>query len=204
MNPVHAHHTSILWVGGRLVGSLLLVVVLFLGAVWLLRFLQKKTLSGGSSSKKEAISVRTTIALAPKTTLSVISVGEESFLIGVTPQSVSLLSRLSNGREEVRIAGESLVSSSGRSSFASPGADPSGDPTERLNQERMPNRYGSGSSPAQTEQKKSSQPGQTNPIVQTADQEENFEDIVQGALEKIRKGRQDREVSSSPSRRWSV
>ncbi len=174
MNPVHAHHASLLWVGGRLLGSLLLVVVLFLGAVWLLRFLQKKTLSGGSSPK-EMIAVRTTCSLAPKTTLSVVSVGEESFLIGVTPQSVSLLARLSGGPEDRRP--EAALQSSAGTEV------PPVERDERRSPDRTAPRYAPDSSPKP---------------------EENFEDLVSGALEKIRKGRQDRGTSSSASRRWSV
>ncbi|MHB1605323.1 MAG: flagellar biosynthetic protein FliO [Leptospirales bacterium] len=191
MNPVHAHHTSLLWVAGRLVGSLLLVVVLFLGAVWLLRFLQKKTQGGSSSSKNESISVRTTVALAPKTTLSVVSVGEESFLIGVTPQSVSLLSRLSSGREEARPPGEPQRFARLEEVSVSPTLDRPGEPMDRRTPERPVPRYAPG-------------PPSAPPELRKEDQEENFENLVQGALDKIRKGRKDRDGSSPSSRRWSV
>ncbi len=178
MNPGHVHHVSLLWVGGRLLGSLLLVVVLFLGAVWLLRFLQRKTLSGGSSSR-EMISVRTSCTLAPKTTLSVVSVGEESFLIGVTPQSISLLARLSGGTEDRRTA--EMIRGAVRMEPV-----PSGQ-TGPLAQEdrRSPESVSSRSVPEPS-----------------LEQESNFEHLVQGALEKIRKGRQERETPSG--RKWSV
>lgn len=87
------HHQSLLWMGGRLALSLLLVLALFLGAVWAIRFLQKKTLAVRSGSE-EGIRICQTVVVAPKSTVSVVKVGSESFLLGVTPQNISLLARL--------------------------------------------------------------------------------------------------------------
>ncbi|MHB1285239.1 MAG: FliO/MopB family protein [Leptospirales bacterium] len=178
MNPGHVHHASLLWVGGRLLGSLLLVVVLFLGAVWLLRFLQRKTLTGGSSSR-EMISVRTSCTLAPKTTLSVVSVGGESFLIGVTPQSISLLARLSDGSEDRRPA--ETTRGAVRTEFVPAGQ----------------------TGPFVQEDRRGPESVSPRPVPEASqDPESNFEHLVQGALEKIRKGRQERETPSG--RKWSV
>lgn len=87
------HHQSLMWMGGRLALSLLLVLALFLGAVWAIRFLQKKTLAVRSGSE-EGIRICQTVVVAPKSTVSVVKVGSESFLLGVTPQNISLLARL--------------------------------------------------------------------------------------------------------------
>ena len=87
------HHQSLLWMGGRLALSLLLVLALFLGAVWAIRFLQKKTMAVRSGSE-EGIRICQTVVVAPKSTVSVVKVGSESFLLGVTPQNISLLARL--------------------------------------------------------------------------------------------------------------
>ena len=87
------HHQSLLWMGGRLALSLLLVLALFLGAVWAIRFLQKKTLAVRSGSE-EGIRICQTVVVAPKSTVSGVKVGSESFLLGVTPQNITLLARL--------------------------------------------------------------------------------------------------------------
>ena len=97
---VSGHHPSLLWMGGRLVLSLLVVLALFLGAVWVVRQLQRKTRNIRLSSKDE-IRILQTVVVAPKSTVSVVKVGEESFLLGVTPQTISLLARLGEGRENL-------------------------------------------------------------------------------------------------------
>ncbi len=90
---VSGHHPSLLWMGGKLVLSLVVVLGLFLGAVWVVRQLQRKTRTIRSTSRDE-IRILQTVVVAPKSTVSVVRVGEESFLLGVTPQTISLLARL--------------------------------------------------------------------------------------------------------------
>ena len=97
---VSGHHPSLLWMGGRLVLSLMVVLALFLGAVWVVRQLQRKTRTIRAASREEN-RILQTVVVAPKSTVSVVKVGEESFLLGVTPQTISLLARLGEpgGRE---------------------------------------------------------------------------------------------------------
>ena len=83
---VSGHHPSLLWMGGRLVLSLMVVLALFLGAVWVVRQLQRKTRTIRAASREE-IRILQTVVVAPKSTVSVVKVGEESFLLGVTPQT---------------------------------------------------------------------------------------------------------------------
>lgn len=174
MNPVHAHHASLLWVGGRLILSLVVVLALFMGAVWLLRFLQKRSQSvkGGPGT---LIEIRTTCALAPKTSLSVVAVGEETFLIGVTPQGVSLLARL---------GGESR-----------PGAREMTE--ERATPEPTRSEAGAGRNPIS---RPAAAPFIPEPVKAP---EESFENLVLEALNKIKEGRMNRE-SPGGARRWSV
>ncbi|AIA31419.1 flagellar biosynthetic protein FliO [Leptospirillum ferriphilum] len=94
---VSGHHPSLLWMGGKLVLSLVVVLALFLGAVWVVRQLQRKTRTIRSASRDE-IRILQTVVVAPKSTVSVVRVGEESFLLGVTPQTISLLARLGGVR----------------------------------------------------------------------------------------------------------
>ncbi len=102
---VSGHHPSLLWMGGRLVLSLLVVLALFLGAVWVVRQLQRKTRNIRLSSKDE-IRILQTVVVAPKSTVSVVKVGEESFLLGVTPQTISLLARLGGGDRRENLSRE--------------------------------------------------------------------------------------------------
>ena len=174
MNPVNAHHASLLWVGGRLVLSLIVVLVLFMGAVWLLRFLQKRSRSS-RSGPGTLIEIRTTCALAPKTSLSVVAVGDEAFLIGVTPQGVSLLARLGGkSRPKTRETVE-----------------------ERAIQETVRSEVPAGRNPMPRQVAASAIP---EPVKAP---EESFESLVIEALNKIKEGRMNRE-SPGGVRRWSV
>lgn len=175
MNPVHAHQASLVWVGGKLVLSLVVVVALFMGAVWLLRFLQKRV-GPAKGGPGPSIEIRTTCALAPKTTLSIVAVGEESFLIGVTPQGISLLTRLGDG---------------------APAASPE---TKPAIEERDPVRS---AAPAPRTPYVQPAPQVTVAPPEVRSPEESFENQVLEALNKIKEGRTNRE-SAGGVRRWSV
>ena len=104
INHVHAHAPSMMMMGVRLFASFFFVLLLFLGAVALIRYLQRKAPSLRRENR-DSIEVLTSCTLAPKTTLSVVSVKGEQFLIGVTPTSVNLLSRLGGGEVGQGVAG---------------------------------------------------------------------------------------------------
>ena len=108
---VSGHHPSLFWMGGRLVLSLMVVLALFLGTVWIVRQLQRKTRTIRSSSREE-IRILQTVVVAPKSTVSVVRVGEDSFLLGVTPQTISLLARLGGGHGQEKLSREQQEMSS--------------------------------------------------------------------------------------------
>lgn len=96
ISHAHAHGPSMMMMGVRLFASFFFVLVLFLGAVALIRYLQRRAPSLRRENR-DSIEILTSCTLAPKTTLSVVSVKGEQFLLGVTPNSVNLLSRLGAG-----------------------------------------------------------------------------------------------------------
>jgi len=96
INHAHVHGPSMMMMGVRLFASFFFVLLLFLGAVALIRYLQRRAPSLRRENR-DSIEILTSCTLAPKTTLSVVSVKGEQFLIGVTPSSVNLLSRLGTG-----------------------------------------------------------------------------------------------------------
>ncbi len=100
---VHAHAPSMLMMGVRLFASFFFVLLLFLGAVALIRYLQRRSPSLRRENR-DSIEVLTSCTLAPKTTLSVVSIKGEQFLIGVTPTSVNLVSRLGGGENAQGLA----------------------------------------------------------------------------------------------------
>lgn len=156
------HHQSLMWMGGRLALSLLLVLALFLGAVWAIRFLQKKTLAVRSGSE-EGIRICQTVVVAPKSTVSVVKVGSESFLLGVTPQNISLLARLGEktADESPALAGASRdIAAGSRPPVLS--ASP-----ERVADPEVQNR--------------------------PASREDRFDSVVEEALARIRRGQPERE-----------
>jgi flagellar protein FliO/FliZ len=95
-NHAHVHGPSMMMMGVRLFASFFVVLLLFVGAVALVRYLQRRAPSLRRENR-DSIEILTSCSLAPKTTLSVVSVKGEQFLIGVTPNSVNLLSRLGGG-----------------------------------------------------------------------------------------------------------
>ncbi len=103
LTHAHSHAPSMMMMGIRLFASFFFVLLLFLGAVWLIRTLQRKAPSLRRENR-DTIEVLTSCILAPKTTLSVVLVRGEQFLIGVTPTSINLVSRLGSNEPSVRPA----------------------------------------------------------------------------------------------------
>ncbi|RMF16432.1 MAG: flagellar biosynthetic protein FliO [Gammaproteobacteria bacterium] len=89
--------------------SLLLVVAAIWGSVWLMRRLNGMT---GQSSR--ALRIQAVLPVGQRERVMVIRAGEESLLIGVTPQSIVLLKSLGNDFE----ATSEAVSAPADSEFA--------------------------------------------------------------------------------------
>ena len=70
-------------------GSLFFVVTLTLVLAWLLRKMRLPVLGN-----QKGLSIVRQISVGTRERIAVIIVGEEQFLIGITPQSINLISRL--------------------------------------------------------------------------------------------------------------
>jgi flagellar protein FliO/FliZ len=79
-------------------GSLIVVLGLIFGLAWLLK---KMRLPAMGNAK--GLAVIKQIPVGTKERIAVIKVGEEQFLVGITPQSINLISRLSSPFDEEQI-----------------------------------------------------------------------------------------------------
>ncbi len=91
--PSSGHDTSLLMIGVKLAGSLLFVLALFLLGVWVVRLLQRQKILALRKSENE-IEIRSTRSLGPRAQIAVVSVGHNSFLVGIAPSGISLLGRI--------------------------------------------------------------------------------------------------------------
>jgi flagellar biosynthetic protein FliO len=80
--------------GLRAFGSLVLVLGLAGGSLWALRKYGRGRLPGGGGGK---LRVEETLALGDRRFVSILEAEGERFLIGLTPQGISLISRLDPG-----------------------------------------------------------------------------------------------------------
>ncbi|WP_435532912.1 flagellar biosynthetic protein FliO [Vibrio marisflavi] len=70
-------------------GSLLFVIVVILGLTWLLKRMKVPTLVN-----QKGLCVVRQLPVGPKERIMIVQAGEEQFLVGVTSQSIQLLSKL--------------------------------------------------------------------------------------------------------------
>ncbi|WP_394251815.1 flagellar biosynthetic protein FliO [Vibrio profundi] len=70
-------------------GSLLLVIAFILFIAWLLKRMQVP-----SMVNQQGLSVVRQIPVGTKERIAIVQAGEEQFLVGITPQSIQLLSKL--------------------------------------------------------------------------------------------------------------
>lgn len=80
----------------RVFGSLLLVIGLFLGGVWLFRNWQRLALKNGRVPKLNLLETR---SLGGRQTIHVIGYQQERFLIAASPAGINLLSHLPSALE---------------------------------------------------------------------------------------------------------
>lgn len=86
-------------------GSLVFVVLLIFAFAWLLKRMRLPAL--GSQS---GLSIIRQIPVGTKERIAIIKVGEEQFLVGITPQSINLISRLDTPIEEDPVASNQFAS----------------------------------------------------------------------------------------------
>jgi flagellar protein FliO/FliZ len=89
----HGHEASLVMIGAKLLGSLFFVLALFLAGVYLVKLLQRQKLLSPKRSENE-IEIRSTKSLGPKSQIALVSVGENSFLVGIAPSGISLLGKI--------------------------------------------------------------------------------------------------------------
>ena len=77
----------------RGIGALLLIMVLIYGSVWLLRYFMGRKSFGNTTS--EQIRVVSTTYIAPKKSVALIQVYDKAVLIGITENSMNMLTELS-------------------------------------------------------------------------------------------------------------
>jgi flagellar protein FliO/FliZ len=76
----------------RLFGALLLVVVLIWGTMWIARRVLKGRMTGASGSDMRVLD---RVFLGPRRSIEVVTVGNRFLVVGVTDQSISMLTELS-------------------------------------------------------------------------------------------------------------
>ncbi|WP_036760092.1 flagellar biosynthetic protein FliO [Photobacterium halotolerans] len=75
---------------GTTLGSLLLVLVLIVFLAWLLRSMKLPGVSGGDNG----LQIVRQVVVGQRERIVLIQVGDEQLLIGVTPQNISMLTKL--------------------------------------------------------------------------------------------------------------
>ncbi len=76
-------------------GTLVLIVLIFLGAYWFTKFLGKRY-QGGMLKSSAHIQVLEQISLGQDRTLTVVKVGDSTLLLGVTSQQITLVKELTS------------------------------------------------------------------------------------------------------------
>ncbi|WP_120510278.1 flagellar biosynthetic protein FliO [Photobacterium salinisoli] len=75
---------------GATIGSLLLVLVLIVFLAWLLRRMKLPGVSGGDNG----LQIVRQVVVGQRERIVLVQVGDEQLLIGVTPQNISMLTKL--------------------------------------------------------------------------------------------------------------
>ncbi|KKD01154.1 flagellar biosynthetic protein FliO [Photobacterium halotolerans] len=75
---------------GATIGSLLLVLVLIVFLAWLLRRMKLPGVSGGENG----LQIVRQVVVGQRERIVLVQVGDEQLLIGVTPQNISMLTKL--------------------------------------------------------------------------------------------------------------
>jgi|GEM_PF-2894156 len=96
----------------RLVLTLGVIVVVIVGAIWMLKWVMARRWAG--KVQNHPIRVLDRIQLAPKQSLNVVAVGERVILLGVTETGISFLTELSPAEK-----GQLLHSATGETGFKS-------------------------------------------------------------------------------------
>jgi len=125
----HGHEASLVMIGAKLLGSLFFVLALFLAGVFLVRLLQRQKLLTPRRSENE-IEIRSTKSLGPKSQIALVSVGSNSFLVGIAPSGISLLGKIDEQAAPTSSGGP-LQTAPARSLLQAPsqGATPAPEPT---------------------------------------------------------------------------
>lgn len=85
-------------------GSLVLVVGLILGLAWLLKRMKVPALG-----QQKGMRIVSQLTVGTKERIAVIQVGEEQFLIGITPQSIQTLAKLEKPLDDQELASGSFA-----------------------------------------------------------------------------------------------
>lgn len=80
-------------------GSLLFVIALILLMAWLLKRMQVPTMTN-----QKGLNVVRQVAVGTRERLLIVQAGEEQFLVGVTPQSIQLISKLEKPLSQEELA----------------------------------------------------------------------------------------------------
>lgn len=76
-------------------GSLVFVIVIILGLAWLLKRMQIPAMGA-----QQGLSVIRQVPVGTKERIAVVKAGEEQFLVGITPHSINLISKLDKQIED--------------------------------------------------------------------------------------------------------
>ncbi len=80
-------------------GSLFFVIVLILALAWLLKRLRVPTVS-----HQKGLSIVRQIAVGTRERIAIVQAGEEQFLVGITSQSIQLISKLEHPLSQEELA----------------------------------------------------------------------------------------------------
>ncbi len=104
----------------RVVGSLALVLALFLAGVWLFKNWQRVAVNAGRAPKLQVLEAR---HLGPRQALYVVGYEDQRFLLASSPAGVSLLTRLPEaGPSETAAAGSRSTFADALQRVLAPGA----------------------------------------------------------------------------------
>ncbi len=102
--PVFASPTAQLDLAATF-GSLVLVIALILFLAWLIKRLQAPALGN-----QKGLKIVTQIPVGTKERIAVVQVGEEQFLVGITAQSIQLISKLDSPLSQEELASTPFAS----------------------------------------------------------------------------------------------
>ncbi len=86
-------------------GSLFFVIALILALAWLLKRMRVPTISN-----QKGLSVVRQLAVGTRERIAIVQAGEEQFLVGITPQSIQLISKLEKPLSQEELAGSPFAS----------------------------------------------------------------------------------------------